>query len=100
MSFQAVESKTATVGATALQLSSTLFNFATTNLTGAQKVTIFATSASLRVDWSGSTTTPTTVAGIPVTSGVAYEVQGVVNVANLKMIAATTSASVFAIIEK
>jgi hypothetical protein len=93
MSFQAVEIKNATVGATPLTLSSTLFNFASSNLTGAQKAIICPTSASLRI--SSATTAPSTVAlGIPVSSGTAYEVIGTANVANLYMVATTTSANV------
>jgi hypothetical protein len=56
------------------------------------------TSASLRIGWAG--VAPTTTVGIPVTSGTTYNLVGVANVAQLQMIAATTSASVIAIIEK
>lgn len=98
MSFHAVAQKTATISSTATFLSSTSFNFASSDLAGAQRVTILPTSASLRIGWAG--VAPTTAAGIPVTSGSTYNLTGVVNVANLQMIAQTTSASVIAIIEK
>ena len=99
MSFQAVSIKTATVGNTALSISSTLFNFATSDLTGAQKAIIYPTSASLMIGYS--TVTPTTAgSGIPVSSGTLYTVTGAANVANLKLIAQTTSASVTIQIEK
>lgn len=93
MSFRAVAIKNATVGATPLSISSTLFNFASTDLEGAQKAIICPTSASLRI--SSATTAPTTTSlGIPVSSGTAYEVIGPLNVANLYMVAVTTSANV------
>lgn len=99
MSFQAIEIKNATVGAAALAISSTLFNFASSSLAVAQKAVISPTSASLRISWCG--TAPTTAAlGIQVTSGTNYEVIGTVNVANLQMIAATTSANVTIQIER
>jgi hypothetical protein len=93
MSFQAVEIKAASVGTTPLNLSSTLFNFASSNLAGAQKAVVCPTSASLRI--SSATTAPTTAGfGIPVSSGTCYEVVGSINVANLYMVAVTTSANV------
>lgn len=97
MSFRAVEIKTATVGATPLSLASTLFNFASSNLVGAQKVVISPTSASLRI--SSATTAPSTSLGIAVTSGTNYEVIGNLNVANLYMTRATTSADANVVVE-
>lgn len=95
MSFRAVAIKAASVGTTPLSLASTLFNFASSDLAGAQRVIIAPTSASLRV--SSATTAPTTAGfGIAVSSGTNYEVVGTVNVANLYMVAVTTSASVVA----
>jgi hypothetical protein len=103
MNFQALQSKSATVGASALTLSSTLFNFDSTNLSRAQHALIMPTSASLKVTWDG--VTPTTAAatgavtGIPVTSGSTFELFGNVNINRLQMIAQTTSAAVYVILE-
>lgn len=91
--------KTASVTTNVVTLASTLFNFASSDLEGAQKVTILPTSASLFIGYSP--TAPTATFGIPVTSGVSYTVTGIANVANLKVISqSTVAASVFAQIEK
>ena len=99
MSFQAVSIKSASIGASALTLSSTLFNFASSDLEGAQKVTILPSSASVYVGYTG--TTPTAALGIPVSTGTSYTVTGAANVARLQIVSQTTVlASVIAQIEK
>lgn len=102
MSFNAVAFKVGTISTTAAPLSSTVFGFATTDLEGAGKVTIYPTSASLYVNYAGGTPTTNNSAGnsIAVTSGLSFSVTGTLNVARLSMIAQTTSAAVLAILEK
>lgn len=103
MNLRALESKSATVGNTAVLISSTLFNFASSNLSQAQHALIMPTSASLKISWDGGTPTtaaPTgAVSGVPVTSGSTYELFGNVNINRLSMIAQTTSAAVYVILE-
>ena len=102
MSFNVVASKTASISTNVLTLASTLFNFASSDLTGAQKVTLLASTASLYINWSTVNPSTTLGSGVPVTTGVAYSLTGALNVAQLKMIAQTTAAagSVLAILEK
>src|SRR5688500_8191558 len=94
MSFHSVSIKSGSVGTNPISIYSTaVFNFATTDLVGAQKAIVSPTSASLRI--SSATTAPTTNGiGIAVTSGTVYDVVGVHNVAKLFLVAQTTSANV------
>jgi hypothetical protein len=104
MNYTALQSKSASVGGSVLAISSTLFNFDSTNLSRAQHALIMPTSAGLKISWDG--VAPTSVAatggvtGVPVTSGLTYELFGNVNINRLQMIASpTTSAAVYVILE-
>jgi hypothetical protein len=103
MNYTALQSKSASVSSTAVTLGTSTFGFTASILSAAQHALITPTSASLKITWDG--VTPTTAAptgavtGVPVTSGVTYELFGNVNINRLQMVAQTTSAAVYVILE-
>jgi hypothetical protein len=91
MSFQGTVMGDGVVSTTAVTLGTTTFDFASSDLVGAQKAIITPSGASLRL---GIGTAPTTLFGIQVTSGTNYEVVGAANVARVQLISITTSSTV------
>jgi len=99
MSFQAVETADAVISSTAVLISSSSFGFASTNLIGAQKATVYASTVS-KLFLSITGTAPTTIAGIPIAAGEAYVITGSANVARIQVIGNATDSTVTITVEK